>query len=94
MQVKKVKDDVTPDIARIKRELQALPKDVYNFFVGVTPIDTGNARKNTKLSGNVINANYVYAEKLDQGYSKQAPKGMVEPTTQYLEKQVKKILGK
>lgn len=94
MRIKKVKDDITPDIARMKRELQALPKDVYNFWVGITPKDTGNARSKTKLTGNVINADYQYANRLDEGYSKQAPKGMSEPTTQYLDKQIRKILGK
>lgn len=94
MTVKKTKDTVTPDIARIKRDLAALPRDVYNYWVGITPIDTGNARKKTKLTGNVIHANYAYANRLDEGYSKQAPKGMSEPTTEYLNKKVKQILGK
>lgn len=94
MKVKKVKDDITPDLKRIKAELQALPKDVYNFFVNTTPIDTGNARRKTKLNGKVIEADYEYASVLDKGYSKQAPKGMVEPTTQYLDRQIRKILGK
>lgn len=94
MSVKKTKDAITPDIARIRNELKALPKDVYNFWVGITPIDSGNARRKTKLAGNVIHANYAYANKLNEGYSKQAPKGMSEPTTVYLDKQIKKILGK
>ena len=94
MTVKKTKDAVSPDIERIKRELAALPKDVYNYWVSITPKDTGNARNKTKLTGSVIHANYAYANRLDEGYSKQAPKGMSQPTTEYLDKKIKKILGK
>jgi hypothetical protein len=76
------------------RELQDYPKNVHKFFVAQTPIDTGNARSRTSLSGNTINASYPYAQRLDQGYSKQAPRGMVAPTEQYAQQLAKKITGK
>jgi hypothetical protein len=49
-----------------------------------TPVDTGNARNNTKLSGDKILAQYPYARRLNDGYSKQAPDGMSKPTDDYI----------
>lgn len=65
-----------------------MPK-AYNDFVNTTPIDTGNARSNTKLQNYVIIANYAYAKVLDAGRrmtskgmrgSNQQPFGMRNPT--------------
>jgi hypothetical protein len=70
---------------------------LYAEFKKDTPIDTGNARNNTFLNGNKIEATYPYAERLDEGYSKQAPTGMTQPTLEYAKKlipQVLKQLGK
>jgi len=36
----------------------------------------------------------VYAERLDQGYSRQAPKGMTEPTEKFLQKRIDDLIGK
>lgn len=73
---------------------KTLPKEAYDYFVDSTPIRTGNARRNTSLRGNTINANYAYAERLDDGYSRQAPKGMSEPTEKFLQKRIDNLIGK
>ena len=74
---------------------QNLTKVAYNYFVKVTPIDTGNARNKTKLNGNQIDAQYPYAQRLDRGWSRQAPKGMTKPTIDYLRRYIQKqITGK
>lgn len=65
----------------------------YDYFKKITPIKGGNARRNTVKGNNKINANYPYAGRLDEGYSKQAPKGMVEPTWEYLKDYIKKKTG-
>jgi len=65
-----------------------LTKVAYKKFVEVTPIDKGNARRNTKKQGNEIVANYPYATRLEEGYSKQAPQGMSEPTIEYIQEYV------
>lgn len=62
----------------------------FAYFKSITPIDTGNARRSTKLDSRfIIVANYAYAYILDKGRhmtskgprgSKQAPKGMSKPT--------------
>jgi hypothetical protein len=51
----------------------------------------GNAKRSTRLVGNKIEANYAYAFRLDKlpgpgrpRWSKQAPRGMREPTRQFV----------
>ncbi len=76
-------------MSAIKRKIEQVEKKLdqkelldlaYNVFKKNTPIDTGNARKNTKKEGSdTIFADYAYARRLDQGYSRQAPDGMKKP---------------
>ena len=47
-----------------------------------------------RLSGDTIRADYAYAQRLDNGYSNQAPRGMTEPTEKWLARRVKQIKGK
>lgn len=73
-------------------KLNQLPAETLNYFVSITPIDTGNARRSTRLVANkTIEANYVYAQRLDQGYSKQAKAGMSRPTEQFVNNRVRQI---
>lgn len=70
-----------------------LARVAYPTFKDYTPKRSGNAQKNTKLKGDTIHANYPYAKRLDEGYSKQNNGvGMTEPTLkaiqEYLEKKV------
>lgn len=53
----------------------------------------GNARRKTILRGNQIEANYPYAQRLEEGWSSQAPKGMTEPTLEDIRKYVYAKLG-
>jgi hypothetical protein len=92
--IKKVGDTMTPSLGKIKLEVAKLPKAAYNFFVQETPRKSGNARKQTKLRGNTISADYPYARKLDKGSSKQAPRGMTEPTIDYIERIAKQKIRK
>lgn len=72
---------------------QILPK-AFRFFRNITPKDQGNARRNTYIQGNEIKANYPYAEPLDKGHSKQAPKGMTQPTIEYIKRLVNELKRK
>ena len=92
MTVRLEKDTITPSIARIKTALQQLPKNAFVEWVKLTPIDKGNARRSTRLSQNTITAQYPYAQRLDEGYSKQAPKGMSEPVTKFINRDIKRIM--
>jgi len=65
-----------------------LPKEMLQEFVKNTPIRSGNARKNTRLRQDTIVADYAYSQRLEDGYSKQAPRGMIEPTIEWLEDEV------
>jgi hypothetical protein len=98
--------EIERQLNKIKRDLTAekLAEVAYDYFrdgkrasgvSGVgnfsgTPRDTGNARRNTKLTGDRILAQYPYAQRLDQGSSKQAPDGMSNPTTEYIKKYIDK----
>jgi len=79
---------------RIQRQLNRLPDEAYDVFYKETPIRTGNARSKTRLRGDTIDANYPYAQRLDDGYSRQSPRGMIQPTLQYLRKRVRQIIGR
>ena len=93
MRVKlKVNENITSKLAKTRKEVDKLPERAYTYFKKITPIDTGNARSRTRLTGNTIRANYDYAKRLDEGYSNQSPKGMTEPTKEFIEKELRKIM--
>ena len=86
--------EVSKMFDQAEKVAKTLPKEGYDYFVDSTPIRTGNARNRTRLRGNTIDANYAYAERLDDGYSRQAPKGMSEPTEKFLQKRIDNLIGK
>ena len=71
-----------------------LIKEAGDYFRNITPVKTGNARNSTYLGGNVIRAAYPYAGRLDDGHSRQAPDGMVEPTIAFIDKRLKQLVEK
>lgn len=79
------------DLNRIQQQLATYPDRALREFRTVTPIRTGNARRRTQLRGQVIDANYPYAERLDQGWSDQAPQGMTEPMQAWREREIKRL---
>lgn len=83
----------TDSVDKMLDKLLLMPEEVmesaYVFFRNQTPIREGNARNRTKLQGKLtIGAKYPYAGRLDEGWSKQAPKGMTEPTLKEIDKLV------
>lgn len=66
----------------------------YDFFRKSTPIKSGRARKSTVLRDSDIRADYPYAGRLDQGYSKQAPDGMSNPTVKHIQEYIQRELRK
>jgi hypothetical protein len=92
---------MSASLKRIQRKLDKVPKEAYKEFVKNTPVKTGNARRNTKLRGNTIEANYQYAQVLDKGRhmtprglrgSEQAPQGMSKPTEEFIQKRITQII--
>lgn len=79
-------------IEQLKKALRPdhMANGAYTIFYKNTPVRSGNARRNTELRRDEIQARYPYAQRLDEGYSKQSPKGMVEPTIKWLQEYVRK----
>jgi len=91
----KIKDKINPGLDRITNELQTkVTKKAFLEFRVRTPKRSGNARKNTRLNGNKIEAKYNYATFLDAGRSRQAPDGMSKPTAELLNKTIERIFRK
>ena len=84
---------IEPRLRRMRKELAGVPKQAYDFFKSKTPIRSGNARRKTRLQGSVIKADYPYAQRLDKGWSDQAPNGMSEPTIDFIRDEVEDIVG-
>lgn len=82
---------ISARVKNLEKKISDLKEDAADYFQSTTPIRTGNARSKTKLDKNRIEANYHYATKLNEGYSKQAPKGMTEPTIEFIKDQVRKF---
>lgn len=79
---------------------QATIKEGGKVFKAKTPVKSGNARSKTKTrigrGGNDsrIEANYPYADKLNAGWSGQAPAGMSNPTMQQMDTFVSKYISR
>lgn len=92
---------MTASLKRIQRKLDKVPDEAYKVFKDNTPVKTGYAKRNTKLKGKTIEADYQYAKVLDKGRhmtsrgmrgSDQAPVGMTKPTEKFIRDRIKQIL--
>ena len=81
---------------------QTIVDQAFPVFIKNTPIDTGNARRRTEKHQDYIQANYPYAQVLEKGRgfrdgqirgSNQAPKGMSQPTIEYIRQWIRRTLG-
>jgi hypothetical protein len=79
-------------MAQLAKAIDTLPEDAHAEFIKNTPVRTGNARRNTQLQNNKIVANYNYSQELEDGRSRQAPNGMIEPTEQWIQREVDRRL--
>ena len=82
--------------ARIQRQVRALaglPARGVDEFRRLTPIDTGRARQSTVLERQrIIHADYPYAERLDQNWSRQTRgRGILKPFIDWWQRQIKLI---
>lgn len=74
----------------ISQFVERAPRQMHEKFVSETPIDTGNARRKTALSGNEIQANYDYSIRLEkESWSRQAPQGMSQPTIDWIQQRLR-----
>lgn len=96
MKLKRITNRIQPNLNRKRSRIQRIAKEGYKYFKKITPIDSGNARRKTDYEdtnfGSRITANYPYAVRLDNGYSKQAKEGMSKPTVKFMKQLARKIL--
>jgi len=72
-------------------EPKELARVAYPVFRDFTPVRGGNAKRKTRLKGDTIHADYPYAKRLDEGYSKQnGGVGMTEPTLKAIQEYLDK----
>lgn len=80
------------------KKLSKLPEhlldEALEFMKENTPAQSGHARDNTVRRGNKIVADYAYAARLDDGYSRQAPQGFTKPTIEQMQKETNNFVGK
>jgi hypothetical protein len=89
---RKTQSLIAKDITKLKKRLSDFPEEALDKFKELTPIDTGNARRNTTLKNKkTIVADYPYAGRLNDGWSKQAPKGIVRPFFKWLRQRSRMI---
>jgi hypothetical protein len=93
MKLKLKTNRIVPHLQKKDKRLRSVPKEGYDVFKAATPIRSGNARRKTRLQGTTIKADYPYAQRLDDGWSKQAPQGMVGPTIKFIKSKIAEILG-
>jgi len=77
----------------MRQQINRIPDEAYRVFKDETPKKSGNARNKTKLKNKKIEANYPYAQRLDEGYSKQSPDGMIKPTVEFITQRFKDIMS-
>lgn len=89
------KNEIGVRLKGIRSGVAKIPEEATQKFKQLTPIDTGNARRNTTLQNKrTIVADYPYANRLNKGWSKQAPIGMTTPFLVWLRARALQIFGK
>lgn len=91
-----VKVDLTQFNKQMSQALIAvndLPEFAEKTMQSNTPIRSGNARRNTKLRGNTVVADYPYAQRLEDNSSPQTQgQGIITPTEQAIQREVDRRL--
>lgn len=92
-----VKIDIS-DVKKMFSQLGDIPEETmeeaYPILKKNTPIRSGNARRRTRLDKTSINSDYAYAGRLDNGWSKQAPRGFTAPTMDRIPSIVNRLVRK
>lgn len=94
MTVKTVSNTMTGSLQRVVNRIGQLPQQAFDIWLDATPVRSGRARRSTRLQGDTIDANYPYAQRLDDGWSSQSPQGMSRPTDRFIRAQMRRNLRK
>jgi hypothetical protein len=79
------------NMLKTKLTAKALVDVGYPVFLEHTPVLTGNAKKHTSKTSSQINAQYPYAQRLNEGYSRKSPQGMSKPTIEAIRAYIRKV---
>jgi len=88
------------EFKQLLKDLDKMPKVVmkqaFTYYKNATPVRSGNARNKTKYMKSMdrLESNYPYAGRLDEGWSKQAPKGFTGPTSDQIENYIDSYIDK
>jgi hypothetical protein len=82
---------ISARLDEVERKIRQIKDRAHEKFQEVTPIRTGNAKSKTRRIADGVEADYPYANRLNEGYSRQAPKGMTEPTVEDIQDYVRRI---
>jgi F0F1-type ATP synthase gamma subunit len=85
------KSKIQARLNEIDRKVNRIKDHAHEEFRKITPIRTGNARSKTNRINRGVEAAYPYANKLNDGFSRQAPTGMTDPTVEAIREFVRKI---
>ena len=91
MRVVQKTNNIRKRLKEIERQFPRVRKEAAEKFKDITPIKTGNAQSKTVLKGIEIQANYPYANRLNKGWSRQAPDGMTKNTIEFIRRLIRKI---
>lgn len=88
-------DSLGKDLEKVlDKKVKEIAQITYDQARAHTPIRTGNARRNwtkeVKDRDFTIENRVPYIERLEQGWSKQAPNGIIMPTIKSVRGQIKK----
>lgn len=85
--------DFNKQMDLLGKAFDTLPEFALDSFRKHTPVNTGNARRNTVLQGSSVVADYPYSQRLEDNWSKQTQgQGMVAPTEKDIQKEVDRRL--
>jgi len=85
------KSKIIARIDQVGAKVRKVKDFAHEEFRKITPIRTGNARKRTNRINRGVEAAYPYANRLNEGHSRQAPKGMTDPTVDKIQEYVRKL---
>ncbi len=92
----RVTNTTQQDLQRFRKSFNAYPDQSLAMFRLLTPkakVNGGNARRRTVLSGDQIEANYPYAQRLEDNWSPQTRgQGILRPFERWARRRIAQIM--
>lgn len=74
---------------KILKGIDRMEEDLHRDLIAGTPVDTGRARKGWRRTAEGSENMVPYIKPLDEGHSKQAPNGIIQPALNKLRQRFK-----